>query len=99
MADQDVIFSGVSVNGVETLFTPRLSRSYHRSATLYVWGTWAGASITVAVSPDGVKFFPLSFTGGALTADGFVTIDVAASALQITISGAGAGASLNAVLL
>ena len=63
--------------------------------TVFVWGTWGGATVVIDISPDdGATWFPLS---AGLSANGFETLELGAGTYiaRASITG-GTAASLNA---
>lgn len=53
--------------------------------TVWAEGTWGGGTLTPEISPDGENWFTV--TDAALTADGFVNIQVKAPFIRLTLSG------------
>lgn len=63
--------------------------------TLFVWGTFGGATVTLQISPDGVEWFDVS--GVSVTAKGALNVEFRARFVRAVITG-GAGVTLQALL-
>lgn len=58
--------------------------------TVAALGTWGGGSLAIEASFDGANWLPVADTAGdviALTADGLVSIEIAACQLRANLSG------------
>lgn len=66
--------------------------------TVYAYGTWDTATVTIQISPDsGTTWF--NVTSGAFTADGYLTFEARATSIRAVVSSVGASTSVSALLL
>jgi len=79
--------------------TPSTNIFWGGQGTLYVWGTWDGATVTLQASPDnGTTWIDLedaTFTQNTVTNITLHTMNQ----IRASISGAGGSTSLNAKIL
>lgn len=71
------------------------NRELEHLYTLFVWGTFGGATVTLEISFDGVEWFPVS--GVSITAKTVVNVEFRAQYVRAVVTG-GAGVSINALL-
>ena len=61
--------------------------------TVYLWGTFDGATVDVQVSPDGKEYFTV--TDASFTGKGFTNVQARFQVLALTVSANGASTSVN----
>jgi hypothetical protein len=71
------------------------NREINHLYTLFVWGTFGGATVTLEISFDGVEWFAVS--GVSVTAKSALNVEFRARFVRAVITG-GAGVTLNALL-
>jgi hypothetical protein len=80
-----------------------LNKPSYTQMTWTAQGTWGGATLTLQGSNDGTNWFPLtkfaSSTAATFTADGIVTTNEAPLYVRPNLTVAGAGATINVVLV
>lgn len=81
--------------------TIQLPSPHHQGAkqfrTLYVWGTFSGATVALELSPDGLNWFTVT-NADNITAKSVLNIEFKAPYARATVTGGGAP-SINSVLL
>ncbi len=97
MSVATVIFSAQTANITAHASHVGLDANRHQNMSVWVYGTWGGANVTVLASPDGVTYIPIS--SPALTANGVVDIPYTCQSIQVAVASAGASTSLNAALI
>jgi hypothetical protein len=65
--------------------------------TVYLWGTFDGATVEVKVSPDGSEYFDVA--DASFTDKGFANVQARFEVLALTVSSAGASTSVQYVVL
>jgi hypothetical protein len=65
--------------------------------TVYLWGTFDGATVEVEVSPNGSEYFDIS--DASFTDKGFANVQARFEVLALTVSSAGASTSVQYVVL
>lgn len=73
---------------------PSLRRAEY---SLYVWGTFSGATVTLQASPDGENFVPVPNI--SITAPGEQPLDLQAVAVQAVVTGGTITGGVNVALL
>ena len=77
---------------------PRFNQFRTSAASVYVYGTWGGAAVSISASPDGgITWLPIP--NASFTANGIYNIDVTATAIKATLSQASGTTSLTAIVL
>lgn len=88
-------------NGNGSPFQLRHGQNQHldQLKTLYVWGDFDGAAVTLEISPnpDDFPWFPV--TGVSITTDAAVNVEFRANFVRAVVSGGGGAESLNAIIL
>ncbi len=87
--------AGGAVTGVAQQIREGLNRNKHQLYTLYVWGTFGGATVTLQISPDNVNWFG---TAVAITTQGATNVEFRAGWVRAVSTG-GTGSALEALLL
>lgn len=72
-----------------------LNRDLDQFCTLYVWGTFNGATVTLQVSPDNTNWFD---SGVSITAQTAQNLEFRAQYMRAIVTG-GASPSINALIL
>lgn len=87
--------AGGAATGPAVAIREGLNRNKHQLYTMYVWGTFGGATVTLQISPDNVNWFG---TNVAITAQGATNVEFRANFVRAVSTG-GAGSSIDALLL
>lgn len=77
------------------------SLSRFPTKTVFVWGTFDGATVTIEISPDGVEWFDAPNSDGdplEFTAKGVENIDVQCAYIRAVVTNAGASTEVSAAV-
>lgn len=92
----DLLNNAGAGNGETVVLSPGASPEAERFRTLYVWGTFGGASVTVEVSPgNGAPWFD---SGLVITEATVVNLELRAYRARAIVTG-GSGPSISARLM
>ena len=94
------LFTAATANGNSTV---RSGIDFRATAqkTIYAWGTWNGATLSIETSPDNVNWFPAkNYAGTALafTANGSDGLAIESDYIRAVITNAGGSTSLSAAI-
>jgi len=72
-----------------------LPKGAHRRSvgTLYVWGTFDGATVKIQASPNGVDW--LDITGVSYTSETVENLEIVANSIRAVVTGGGGSVSVN----
>lgn len=96
MAQFTPILTNQTINGSASVTTNKLAPDRRHDATVYVTGTFAGASVQLALSLDNVNFVAL---GLPITQNAIIPLPYNANFIQATVTGAGATTDISASVL
>lgn len=92
-----LIMCAAQANGNSTAVKMDRSSYNYRDGSLYVDGTFNGATVQLQASPDdGTTWFDV--TGGSFTSKQAKELSISATHLRINVSGGGGSESINAWL-
>jgi hypothetical protein len=88
----------VTANGTSSaVLDTSFLRIPKRIKSVYVYGTWNGASVHLLASPNGTTY--VSVPDSAKTDDTIYNVDISAMGFKVSTTGAGASTSLTVYLL
>lgn len=94
------IMTSQTANGASTTL-PATALADRALKTIFVWGTFDGASVKVEVSANGIDWVDATNDSGAVltfTAKGVSNINVHGAHIRFNVSSAGASTSLNGAI-
>ena len=93
------LLSNATTNGDGPIITSVYLDAHNRAAplTLYISGSFAGATITLYASPDGSLWLPVP--NAVFTTAQIANLDIGAMQIKAVVTGAASGTSLSVVAL
>jgi len=89
-----LVLCAAQANGTSTAVKMDRSSYNYRAGSIYVSGTFDGATVQLEATPDdGTTWFNVS--GGSFTAKEAKELSISATHLRVTVSGGGGSESIN----